>query len=77
MQTDMTTPSDSLALVGWLPNGPVVGLELNISVEPLLRMGNFSPTAGVRNRLTLRVLDASPLAKLTNSNPIFQVIFVL
>ncbi|XP_069672310.1 chondroitin sulfate proteoglycan 4 [Periplaneta americana] len=76
MQTDMTTPSDSLELVAWLADSDatVPGLELNVSVEPLLRLGNFTPIAGLRNKITLEVLDATPLAKLTSSNPIYQVL---
>jgi chondroitin sulfate proteoglycan 4 len=75
MQTDMTTGNDSLELLAWLPNSDtlVPGLELNVSVEPLLQKGNFTPIAGLRNKITLDVLDATPLAKMTNSNPGYQV----
>jgi chondroitin sulfate proteoglycan 4 len=75
VQTDMTTASDSMELLAWLPDSDTLmpGLELNVSVEPLLRMGNFSPVAGMRNKITLEVLDATPLAKLTGSNPGYQV----
>jgi chondroitin sulfate proteoglycan 4 len=75
MQTDMTTASDSLELLAWLPDSDtlVPGLELNVSVEPLLRLGNFTPITGMRNKITLDVLDATPLAKLTSSNPVYQV----
>jgi chondroitin sulfate proteoglycan 4 len=75
MQTDMTAGSDSLQLLAWLPNTDtlVPGLELNVSVEPLLRKGNFTPIAGLKNKITLDVLDATPLAKMTSSNPGYQV----
>jgi chondroitin sulfate proteoglycan 4 len=75
MQTDMTTGSDSLELLAWLPNTDTVvsSLELNVSVEPLLRKGNFTPIAGLKNKITVDVLDATPLAKMTSSNPGYQV----
>ena len=75
MQTDMTTASDTLELVASIPDSMavVLGLELNVSVEPLLRLGNFTPIAGMKNKITLDVLDATPLAKLTSSNPGYQV----
>lgn len=75
VQTDMTTESDSMELLAWLPDTETIvpGLELNISVEPLMQMGNFTPIAGMRNKITLDVLDATPLAKLTSSNPGYQV----
>ncbi|XP_068083524.1 chondroitin sulfate proteoglycan 4 [Anabrus simplex] len=76
MQTDMTTASDSFEVSAWLPEGTAVvnGLEVKVNVEPLLRIGNFSPIAGTKTRISLDVLDATPLAKLTNSNPSFQVL---
>ena len=75
MQTDMTTASDSLELSASIPDSVAVvaGLELNVSVEPLLRLGNFTPIAGMKNKITLDILDATPLAKLTSSNPGYQV----
>jgi chondroitin sulfate proteoglycan 4 len=75
VQTDMTTASDSMELLARLPNTEttVHGLELNVSVEPLMQIGNFTPIAGMKNKITLDVLDATPLAKLTGSNPGYQV----
>lgn len=75
VQTDMTKASDSMELLAWIPDTETIvpGLELNISVEPLVQMGNFTPIAGMRNKITLDVLDATPLAKLTGSNPEYQV----
>jgi chondroitin sulfate proteoglycan 4 len=64
-----------MELLAWLPDTDTIvpGLELNMSVEPLMQMGNFTPIAGMRNKITLDVLDATPLAKLTSSNPGYQV----
>ncbi|GLH14437.1 Uncharacterized protein GBIM_18836, partial [Gryllus bimaculatus] len=76
MQTDMTTASDTFEVSAWVPGGgiPVMGIEVNVSVEPFMKIGNFSPIAGTKTRITLDVLDATPLAKLTNSNPNYQVL---
>ncbi|XP_075216320.1 chondroitin sulfate proteoglycan 4-like protein [Lycorma delicatula] len=79
MQTDMTTHSDSfqLAASSSLPtqNSPsVTDLWVNVSVEPLLKLGKFIPLAGIKNQLTTETLDAGPLAKLTGSDPIFKIL---
>lgn len=76
MQTDMTVSKDSFTVVAWIP-GTDVSSEahtINVTVEPLLIRGNFTAIAGTKNRLGLDILDATPLAKLTNSNPTFEVI---
>jgi chondroitin sulfate proteoglycan 4 len=82
MQTDMGTSSDSLELSAWVPlagaggvAGPsVAGLTLNVSVVPLVRVGVFSPIAGMKTRLDLAALDASQLAKVTGSDPVYRVL---
>ncbi|XP_054277996.1 chondroitin sulfate proteoglycan 4 [Macrosteles quadrilineatus] len=77
MQTDMTTHSDTFELAATFPleDAPVVtGLNVNMSVEPLIKLGKFFATAGNRTKLTTEALDASPLAKLTNSDPTFKVL---
>ncbi|XP_063215529.1 chondroitin sulfate proteoglycan 4 isoform X2 [Bacillus rossius redtenbacheri] len=74
MQTDMTTANDSLEVICSLGDTKSGGLEIKVMVTPLLRLGNFTPFSGARNKLTLDVLDATPLAKWTNSNPVFRVL---
>lgn len=77
MQTDMTTHSDYMELSATfvLENAPIVtGLNVNISVEPLVKIAKFVPFAGGKTKLTTDSLDASPLAKLTNSNPTFKIL---
>lgn len=79
MQTDMTTHSDSFQLSAYssLPaqNSPTVSdLWVNVSVEPLLKIGQFIPLAGVKNQLTTDILDAASLAKLTGSDPIYKIL---
>jgi chondroitin sulfate proteoglycan 4 len=76
MQTDMTTSSDSFVIVAWLPGTDVYSetKQINVTVEPLLiRSRNLSAIAGAKNRIGLEILDATPLAKLTNSNPIYEL----
>ena len=84
-QTDLAASSDSLELAAWMPlplsggegagGGPrVPGLTLNVSVVPLLRLGVFSPIAGLKTRLDLSALDASQLAKVTASDPVYRVL---
>lgn len=77
MQTDMTTHSDVFELGAYFlledtPN--VTGLIVNVSVEPLIKLGKFTPFAGTKTKLTTDALDASPLAKLTNSDPVYTII---
>nr|CAD7456886.1 unnamed protein product [Timema tahoe] len=74
MQTDMTTANDSFQMQASLGGMIMEGLEIRVVVTPLLSLGNFTPLAGTRNKLGLHVLDASPLAKWTNSNPTFRVL---
>lgn len=69
MQTDMTTSNDSLRIYIGLPSGNgSIGhdVDIEVNVQPLMQIGNFTAIAGRSNRL---FLDATPLAKLTNSNP--------
>lgn len=75
MQTIMTAPGDSFQLSGWIveTNSPPK-VDVSVVIKPLLVTGIFMPFVGSKNRLGLSVLDASPLAKVTNSNPVYQVL---
>lgn len=75
VQMDMTTENDALEVAAWVADAGVAmeGVEVRVRVEPLLEYGNFTPVVGTRNRLGLDALDATPLAKLTSSNPTFQI----
>ncbi|KAK6642782.1 hypothetical protein RUM43_004284 [Polyplax serrata] len=75
MQTIMTAPGDSFQLSGWIveTNSPPK-VDVSVVIKPLLVTGIFVPFVGSKNRLGLSVLDASPLAKVTNSNPVYQVL---
>ncbi|KAK3912268.1 Chondroitin sulfate proteoglycan 4 [Frankliniella fusca] len=76
MQTDMTASSDALELSAWVPSraGGALALTLNVTVVPLVRLGLFSPIAGMKTRLDLSALDASQLAKVTGSDPVYRVL---
>lgn len=75
MQTIMSAPGDSFQLSAWIietDNPPRI--DLTITVKPLLIVGLFTPVIGTKNKLGLSALDASPLAKITESNPFYEVL---
>lgn len=77
MQTDMTTANDSFKIfVGIMAGNTLIGNEISliITVQPLMQIGNFTVLTGDTNKITLYVLDATPLAKLTSSNPRYTVV---
>jgi chondroitin sulfate proteoglycan 4 len=76
LQTDMTSANDTFQVVGEIISGNTsVGNEVDVTikVQPLMQIRNFTVVTGEYNRITLSVLDATPLAKLTNSNPRYTV----
>lgn len=76
MQRDMTTANDSFKLFVGMTYGNVsIGKDIDviIKVQPLMQIGNCTVLAGEINKLSLHILDATPLAKLTNSNPRFTI----
>lgn len=77
MQTDMTTANDTFNVyVGIFSANTSYGFNVDvvIKVQPLMQLGNLTVIAGESNKLDARVLDAGPLAELTNSNPRFTVL---
>lgn len=77
MQTDMTTANDSFRIfAGIVFSNTSIGYEVEVvvKVQPLMQLGNLTVIAGEMNRINLQVLDAAPLAKLTNSNPRYTVL---
>ncbi|XP_046745666.1 chondroitin sulfate proteoglycan 4 [Diprion similis] len=73
MQTDMTMSNDSLELAAQLSDFEAKHVVIDVIVEPLMIVNPMVAIAGERNRLDLRYMDATPLAKLTSSNPMFVV----
>ncbi|KAJ8970004.1 hypothetical protein NQ314_001433 [Rhamnusium bicolor] len=77
LQTDMTTANDSFQVFGEISSGNTsLGSEVEvvISVQPFMHIHNFTIKAGKMTRLSLHALDATPLAKLTNSNPRYTIV---
>lgn len=77
MQTDMSSANDSFKVfVGISSEGKNIGsiVDVLIKVQPLMQIGNMTVISGSKIKLTLSILDATPLAKLTSSNPKFTLI---
>ncbi|GJQ68142.1 putative chondroitin sulfate proteoglycan [Trypoxylus dichotomus] len=77
MQRDMAAANDSFSVfAGMLSGNTSIGNVINIVVivQPLMQIGQLTVLTGENNRITLSVLDATPLAKLTNSNPRYNLI---
>ncbi|XP_076221129.1 chondroitin sulfate proteoglycan 4-like protein [Nomia melanderi] len=73
MQTDMTVSNDSLELAARLSGFELKHIRIEIKVVPLMIMNPMTALAGEKTRITLQYLDATPLAKLTSSNPVYTV----
>lgn len=74
MQTDMTVSNDSLELLARLSSFEQKHIRIEIKVVPLMIMNSMVALAGEKIRITLQYLDATPLAKLTSSNPIYTIV---
>ncbi|KAK5639651.1 hypothetical protein RI129_012143 [Pyrocoelia pectoralis] len=77
MQTDMTTANDSVKVYVTLNvvNTTIGDLvDVILKVQPLMQIRNFTIITGTSNRIGVNVLDATPLAKLTNSNPHYTIV---
>lgn len=74
MQTDMTVSNDSLELSAQLSGFEQERIRVNIRVVPLMITNPMIASAGEKNRITLRYMDATPLAKLTSSNPLYTIV---
>nr|XP_023011888.1 chondroitin sulfate proteoglycan 4 [Leptinotarsa decemlineata]XP_023011889.1 chondroitin sulfate proteoglycan 4 [Leptinotarsa decemlineata] len=77
LQTDMTIANDSFRVVGEISSGNASfkeEVEVVIKVTPFMHIHNLTAKAGEINRISLHVLDATPLAKLTSSNPRYTIV---
>jgi len=74
MQTDMTVSNDCLELLARLSGFEQKHIRIEIKVMPLMIMNSMTALAGEKNRITLQYLDATPLAKLTTSNPVYTIV---
>ncbi|XP_050584236.1 chondroitin sulfate proteoglycan 4 isoform X1 [Bombus affinis] len=73
MQTDMTVSNDSLELTARLSGFEQKRIRIEIKIVPLMIMNPMIALAGEKTRITLQYMDATPLAKLTSSNPIYTI----
>lgn len=74
MQTDTTVSNDSLELTARLSGFEQKRIRIEIRVVPLMIMNPMVALAGEKTRMTLRHMDATPLAKLTSSNPVYTIV---
>ncbi|XP_065210163.1 chondroitin sulfate proteoglycan 4 [Planococcus citri] len=74
IQTDLTVAGDAFELEATLADSKVKNLRINISVEPLLKIGQFTPFVGVKNCINNDILNADALSKVTNSKPWFTIL---
>ncbi|XP_066901747.1 chondroitin sulfate proteoglycan 4 isoform X2 [Halyomorpha halys] len=76
LQLDMTSPNDTFKMTAFnvLNNEMVIILDVNVTVLPLVNLGQFSPISGFKSKIDLSVLDASDLAKSTSSNPVYKIL---
>nr|XP_003707909.1 PREDICTED: chondroitin sulfate proteoglycan 4 isoform X2 [Megachile rotundata]XP_012151709.1 PREDICTED: chondroitin sulfate proteoglycan 4 isoform X2 [Megachile rotundata]XP_012151710.1 PREDICTED: chondroitin sulfate proteoglycan 4 isoform X2 [Megachile rotundata]XP_012151712.1 PREDICTED: chondroitin sulfate proteoglycan 4 isoform X2 [Megachile rotundata]XP_012151713.1 PREDICTED: chondroitin sulfate proteoglycan 4 isoform X2 [Megachile rotundata]XP_012151714.1 PREDICTED: chondroitin sulfate len=74
MQMDMTVSNDSLELTARLSGFEQKYIRIEIKVVPLMIVNSMIALAGEKTRITLQHMDATPLAKLTGSNPVYRII---
>uniref|UniRef100_A0A0P4W161 Cadherin domain-containing protein n=1 Tax=Scylla olivacea TaxID=85551 RepID=A0A0P4W161_SCYOL len=73
MQVEMTEPADNFQVDIWTWEATVPGVEVRVAVSPLIESNPMTAVVGGRTRLTLEHLDASQLATVTGSSPVFKV----
>lgn len=74
MQTDMTACNDSLELTAQLSGFEVKNINVQITVVPLMIINSITVLTGEKKQISLKCLDATPLAKLTSSNPVYTIL---
>lgn len=74
MQNDMTVANDSFDLVAYVHNSnSTLPFRIDVIVQPLMILGDLK-VDGEKVKLTLKNLDATELAKLTASDPVYTII---
>ncbi|CAK1588060.1 unnamed protein product [Parnassius mnemosyne] len=74
MQNDMTTANDSFELIAYAHNSnSTLPFAIEVIVEPLMVLGDVK-VEGDKAKLTLQSMDATELAKLTASDPVYTII---
>merc|ERR1719471_2276363 len=75
MQTDMSLANDSFTVDITNEDNKIPGLTFNISVKPLVKQEiSFVATIDNSTPLSTQHLDATKLAGLTNSNPVYYLL---
>ncbi|XP_050314134.1 chondroitin sulfate proteoglycan 4 isoform X2 [Anthonomus grandis grandis] len=77
LQFDTTASNDTFNLIGQLAIGNLTfkkNIKLCVEVKPFMHIHDCTVKAGKITKLTQSYLDATPLAKLTGSNPKYTVI---
>lgn len=74
MQNDMTTANDSFELVAYVHNSNSTRpFTIEVIVQPLMALGDLRAEHD-KSKITLNAMDATGLAKLTASDPIYTII---
>ncbi|XP_048004606.1 chondroitin sulfate proteoglycan 4 [Leguminivora glycinivorella] len=74
MQNDMTAASDSFDLIAYIHNSNATNpFTINVLVQPLMVLKDIK-VDGDKSRITLSNMDATGLAKLTGSNPLYTIL---
>ncbi|GBP77460.1 Chondroitin sulfate proteoglycan 4 [Eumeta japonica] len=75
MQNDMTTASDSFDIIAYVHNSNSTNsFTIEVIVQPLMALGDLRVDGSGKTKITLRTMDATGLAKLTASNPMYTII---
>lgn len=74
MQSDMTTSSDAFEIIASVPYMMAsLAIEIKIIVQPFMTVGNLKVDTYDKSKITINTLDATLLAKLTGSNPVYNI----
>lgn len=74
MQNDMTTANDSFDLVAYVHNSnSTQPFTIEVIVQPLMELGDLKVEVE-KAKITLNVMDATGLANLTLSNPVYTIL---
>ncbi|KAJ8737306.1 hypothetical protein PYW07_000577 [Mythimna separata] len=74
MQNDMTTANDSFDLIAYVHNSNATRpFTIEVIVQPLMTLGDLRVEVE-KARITLSTMDASGLAKLTASDPVYTLL---
>lgn len=76
MQTNMTSANDTFQITAHVQHISASNtINVVMLVQPLMqRVNNFTAFIGKQNKIGINILDASPLAQLTTSNPQYQIV---